>query len=71
MSLTAKWLFYSILGLVLIGAGFSVAGEAIIRKAAGEPWFWMGTGGLVILNAGISCFGSGVVSRVRMLRSGE
>ena len=67
MTNKAKWLIFSIFGLVLIGAGFSVAGEAIIQKAAGEPWFWMGTGGLVILNAGISFFGSGVVARSRML----
>ena len=68
MNTTAKWLLFSIGGLVLIGAGFSITGEAIIRKAAGEPWFWLGTGGLVVLNAGVSFFGQGVIERVRSPR---
>ncbi|MFP4552025.1 MAG: hypothetical protein ACLFNT_14560 [Spirochaetales bacterium] len=67
MSAKIKWLVFSIFGLVLIGAGFSIAGEAIIQKAAGEPWFWLGTAGLVVLNAGVSFFGSGVVARSRMV----
>lgn len=67
MSTKAKWLVFSIFGLVLIGAGFSIAGEAIIQKAADEPWFWLGTAGLVILNTGVSFFGSGVVARARMV----
>jgi len=69
MSTKSTWLLFSILGLILVGSGFSVAGEAVIRKAAGEPWFWMGTAGLVILNSGLSFFGSGVVARVRMLQT--
>lgn len=61
------WLVYSILGLVLIGAGVSMVGEAVIRKAASEPWFWMGTAGLVVLNSGVSVFGQAVVYRIRLL----
>ena len=31
MSNNTKWFFYSVLGLVLIGFGLSVLGEAIIK----------------------------------------
>lgn len=68
--MTAKWLLFSIGGLILIGAGVSVIGEAIILKSAADrvgEWFWMGTLGLVILNSGVSLFGQGVVTRVQML----
>ncbi len=66
--LTRKWLIFSISGLILIGAGVSVVGQAIIAKAGGSPWFLMGTMGLVILNAGVSVFGQGVVYRVLITR---
>lgn len=62
-----KWLVHSIGGLVTIGAGVSVVGEAILRKGGGEPWFILGTIGLVVLNAGVSLFGQGVVFRVAYL----
>ncbi len=61
-----RWLIFSIGGLILIGAGVSVTGEAIIHKAAGEGWFLLGTVGLIILNSGVSCVGQGVIHRIRM-----
>ena len=61
--LKKKWLIYSISGLILIGMGISITGEAIIYKLKGEPWFLLGTLGLVVLNSGISIFGKGVVFR--------
>jgi len=61
------WLVFSIGGLILIGAGVSLVGEAIIYKAEGKPFFWMGTAGLVVLNSGVSVFGQGVIYRVRGL----
>jgi hypothetical protein len=70
MKTTTRWLVYAVLGLALIGAGVSIVGEAVIRKAAAEPWFWMGTGGLVVLNAGVSVFGQAVVYRIQSLGSG-
>ena len=69
MNTKTLWLIYSILGLVLIGAGVSIVGEAVIRKAVAEPWFWMGTAGLVVLNAGVSVFGQAVVYRIRTVTS--
>jgi hypothetical protein len=68
MSKTAEWLLFSIGGLVLVGAGVSIVGEAIILKAAGEAWFWLGTVGLVVLNSGLSCFGRGVAASVQRSR---
>lgn len=63
-----EWLVFSIGGLVLVGAGISIVGDAIARRIAGDPWFWVGTVGLVVLNSGLSCFGRGVIARVRHLR---
>jgi hypothetical protein len=62
-----RWLVFSITGLILIGAGVSITGEAIIFKSAGSPWFWLGTAGLVVLNTGVSFVGQGVIYRVRLL----
>ncbi|MFW5695432.1 MAG: hypothetical protein ACOCYB_09695 [Alkalispirochaeta sp.] len=70
-TLTRKWLAFSIAGLILIGAGVSVVGEAVIAKAQGAPWFLLGTVGLVILNAGVSVFGQGVVYRGLLTREGR
>ncbi len=69
--LKVKWLVFAISGLILIGAGISITGEAIIVKAQAETvgeWFWIGTAGLVVLNAGISVFGQSIVYRIQLLR---
>jgi hypothetical protein len=69
MSIKVKWLLFAVSGLILIGAGFSIAGEAIILKGDGAPvkdWFLLGTAGLVVFNAGISVFGQGVVYRSKL-----
>lgn len=47
-------------GLILIGAGLSVLGEAIIAKSNGEAWFLDGTLALILVNSGI-CFIAGAV----------
>ena len=72
MSMQIKWLFHSILGLLLIGAGLSVFGEALIQKMNAQnwhDWFWTGTLSLVIFNSGICIFGQGVIYRVAMKSS--
>lgn len=70
-SSTARWLVFSIGGLLLIGAGVSIVGQAVIEKGAGQSWFWLGTAGLVVLNAGVSVFGQAVIYRVRLDRNGR
>lgn len=67
--LKRKWLIYSVGGLLLMGTGMSVIGQAIIEKvneAAFWTWFFWGTSGLVLFNAGVSIFGQAVVYRVKM-----
>ncbi|MEM1157523.1 MAG: hypothetical protein AAF649_05500 [Verrucomicrobiota bacterium] len=46
-------LLFAISGLILNGFGLSLLGEAVICKAQGASWFWMGTLALVSINAGI------------------
>ena len=49
-----KWLIYSISGLLLIGFGLSLLGEAIIYKITkNNNWFYIGTIALIVFNSGI------------------
>jgi hypothetical protein len=53
-------------GLLLIGAGISIVGQAIVLKAqrkAGWQWFLMGFLGLIVLNSGVAIFGESVKHR--------
>ena len=64
-----RWLLFSIGGLILIGAGVSIVGQAIILKAGESAfwsWFMLGTAGLVVLNSGVSCVGQGVIEKVKL-----
>jgi hypothetical protein len=65
-----KWLLLAPLGLVLVGFGLSLSGEATMRKYAQADfgdWFFYGTLSLVVFNAGLSVFGEAVVCRSRYL----
>lgn len=66
MSTKTKWLLFAVSGLILIGFGISLIGEAIIAKMNGEAWFWIGTAGLVVFNSGLSLFGQAVVYKSRL-----
>lgn len=60
------WRKLAPLGLLLVGAGVSIAGDASARRARGAPargWVGEGTVGLVALNAGLSVFGEAVKRR--------
>ena len=59
-NLNKKWFWFAVLGLVLVGAGFSVVGEAIIAKTNHEAWFLFGTLGLILVNSGLCFFGTAV-----------
>jgi hypothetical protein len=53
-------------GLLLIGAGISLVGEAVVQRARRRSalrWLLLGTLGLVALNAGVSLFGESVKHR--------
>ncbi|MHA8067380.1 hypothetical protein V7S76_11970 [Aquirufa sp. ROCK2-A2] len=56
-----KWLVQSAGGLILTGAGLSLAIDAGISKMQGGEWFWYGTTSLIIFQAGL-CF---VIDSVR------
>ena len=63
-----KWLITAPLGLVLVGAGLSLLGDAIGYRSSGAPfwhWFAYGTLALSVFNAGLSIFGQAVIFRVR------
>lgn len=62
-----KWLIESVLGLILIGFGLSLFGQAVIYKSRAEAvrkWFLWGTVSLIVVNAGICIFGDAVKQRV-------
>lgn len=64
-----KWLFFAVSGLVLIGFGLSVMGEALIQKLQNQgfnSWFWIGTISLILINTGLSFFGKAITLRVRL-----
>jgi len=48
-----RWLLQSASGLILTGAGLSLAIDAGISKMQGGEWFWYGTFALVIFQAGL------------------
>ncbi|CAI8290549.1 MAG: Uncharacterised protein [Bacteroidota bacterium] len=60
-----RWWAYSIGGLVLIGAGLSVLGEAIIAKSMGKAWFLVGTLALILVNSGICLVAGAVILRLK------
>lgn len=62
-----RWLVEAVAGLILIGFGLSLFGQAVIYKSRGESlrkWFLWGTVSLVVVNAGICVFGDAVKQRV-------
>jgi hypothetical protein len=63
-----KWLIESVGGLILIGFGLSLFGQAVIYKSRNESlkkWFWWGTLSLIVINAGVCIFGDAVKQSVR------
>lgn len=62
-----KWLVEAVAGLILIGFGLSLFGQAVIYKSKGETvrkWFLWGTVSLIVFNAGICVFGDAVATRI-------
>jgi hypothetical protein len=62
-----KWYFFSIVGLLLIGFGLSLLGEAIIYKIDQDfSWFYCGTAALVVFNTGICLVAEAILLRSKM-----
>ena len=61
-----KWSELAPRGLLLIGAGLSIIGQAVILKSHKKPsilWIILGTFGLIVTNAGVSVFGESIKHR--------
>lgn len=70
--LKTKWLIYSIGGLVLLGFGLSLLGEAIIFKLNNDfSWFYWGTAALVVFNTGIGLIGEAIVTKFKLEKKGK
>jgi hypothetical protein len=48
-----RWLTQAVAGLLLTGAGLSMAIDAGAIKAQGGEWFWYGTFALVVFQSGL------------------
>lgn len=65
-----KWLIYSIVGLLLIGFGLSILGEAIIFKINQDfNWFYIGTLALIVFNSGICFVGKAILLKIEMSKN--
>jgi hypothetical protein len=67
--LKRQWMAFAVSGLILIGSGLSVMGEALLLKYSEAPlfeWFSWGTIALVMVNSGISLFGKAVIIRTKI-----
>ncbi len=61
-----KGLFYSISGLLIIGAGLSFLGEAIIKKYTNtSDWILWGTIALITTHSGLCLFGQAIVEKIK------
>lgn len=48
-----RWILQASLGLLLTGAGLSMAVDAGFTKFQGGDWFYYGTGSLIVFQAGL------------------
>ncbi|MFD2201225.1 hypothetical protein [Shivajiella indica] len=68
-SLKRKWLTYAVGGILLMGFGLSLLGEAGGLKISGSDffdWFGLGTLALAVFFAGLSLFVQAVVFKSQM-----
>ena len=67
MSQKVRWLLYSIAGLLVLGFGLSLLGEAIIQKWEASPyWGYWGTLALVVTNSGVCLIGQAVIEKIKL-----
>ena len=61
-----KWLLLSIIGLLLVGFGLSIFGEAIILKYENKGnWFLWGTISFIIVNSGLCFLGQAIIEKFK------
>ena len=67
MQQKTKWLAYSVGGLLVLGFGLSLLGEAIIQKIdEGSYWGVWGTVALAVTNAGVCLIGQAVIEKIKL-----
>ena len=67
MNAKKKAYIYSVVGLILVGLGLSLLGEAIIYKMEHNIfWIPMGTLALSVTNAGICFVGNAVLLKAKL-----
>jgi len=65
MSAKTKWLLFAVSGLLLIGFGLSLLGEAIIIKfTQSGNWVIWGSLALGVTNTGICLFGQAIIEKI-------
>ena len=62
------WLVKGVGGLLCVGFGLSLFGEALIQKLQSGPWFWWGTASLVVFNFGLCLMFDSHNHQMRMAR---
>ena len=61
-----KWLFFSIVGLLFVGFGLSLLGEAIIKKFNNmDHWVLWGTIALMVVNTGLCFVGQAIIEKIK------
>ena len=60
-----RWWLYSVIGLLCLGAGMCVFGEALLSKFKNEAWFWMGTLSLILINTGVCLIGGEIIIKIK------
>lgn len=69
MSQKTRWLLYSVVGLLLLGFGLSLLGEAIIKKWERDSyWVLWGILALVTTNSGVCLIGQAVIEKIKWER---
>lgn len=60
-----RWFIQSVTGLLLTGTGLCMTIDAGFARAAGEEWFWYGTGSLIVFQAGLCLLIDGLRFRLK------
>jgi len=61
-----RWFINAVIGLLMTGAGLSMAIDAGFCKYDNQPWILYGTVSLIIFNAGLCCISQAVFHKGKM-----
>lgn len=69
-----RWLIFAPVGLVLVGAGLSMAIDAGFYRMSGAAtlnWIAYGTAALIVFNSGLSFFGQAIIEKIKHDRKNQ